>query len=120
MKIIQVEFEHLADHIGYQAKATVAVSGDDVEVIDLVAENWHGGEPSDFMLKVLEQKAEQLAWEQANPPKNRRTGCECPPYGEGTLAEMVHDDTCPIRLSRVEREAYNDLVRKEDRQRRGN
>lgn len=114
MKIIQVEFEHLADHMGYQAKATVAVSGDDVEVIDLVAENWHGGEPSDFMLKVLEQKAEQLAWEQANPPKNWK-GCECAPSGEGTLAEVEHESLCPIKLSKAERESWIDQERKERR-----
>lgn len=74
-------------------------------------------EVSDKTWDIICAKAEELAWERDQvKPKNKRTGCDCPPYGEGTLAEIIHEDTCPIKLSRDEREAFNDLLRKEKRE----
>lgn len=113
-KILEFEFEHLSDHLGYHASAKVEVDGEDVRCIDLIAENWHGGEPSDHMYKVLEQKAEQLAWERENPPRSRRYGCDCLPR-VNPLDQAIHDDTCPLRLQGAERQAYLDLVHKEER-----
>lgn len=114
-KRVPVEFQHTTDITTYHCKGVVEVCGEDVKCAELFAENDHGDEPTEHMWTVLEQKAETIAWDKENQPRNRRSGCECPPRGAGTLAEIEHERDCPLRLRGEEREAFLDLIRKESR-----
>lgn len=72
-------------------------------------------EVSDAWYRSIKEKAEELAWLRDNPPANKRTGCDCLPTTAPRSDLAAHERDCPLRLRGEEREAFNDLVRKEAR-----
>jgi hypothetical protein len=71
-------------------------------------------EVNDHLYRCICEKAEELVSEREQQLRNA-AGCECPPVGDGTLAQMIHEDTCPIRLSKAERKIYEEQRWKDTR-----
>jgi len=67
MKRVVVEFSHLSDVCEYSVCAVVEVKGDEAKIVDMMAEDWHGGEPSTKMMAILEEKTKELAVAQTQP-----------------------------------------------------
>jgi len=114
--VVAISFTHFDDTTEYHAQAEVRVSGEDLRCIDLFAESWHGTEPSEHIYKVLEQKAEQIVWEQINGAANKRYGCECIPLAHSTtIAPNEHQPDCPITIQQNAREAYREQTHEDRR-----
>lgn len=110
-KTVEVAFEYSDDVHTWHVIAQVETNGDDYKCIMIDGAD----EASDHVHACIEQKAEEKAWEQENKPRNWK-GCNCVPSGSGTLAEVEHEQLCPLKLQGEEREAFNDLLRKEKRE----
>lgn len=109
LRIIEVAFEYSDDVHTWDVVAQVETDGEDSYTMIMVDGI---DDASDHVYDCVKQKAEDKAWQLDQKPKNRRTGCDCFPK-VSPLAQALHDDTCPRRLQGEEREAFNDLLRKE-------
>lgn len=111
IETLSICFQYESENFLYDLEAQVEKDGPE----SYTCVNIVGAEDvADPLWRIMAEKAEELAWQRDNAPKNK-AGCECPPHGEGTLAEMIHDDTCPIKLSKDEREAWREQERSDAR-----
>lgn len=108
---LTVCFEYSDDHRVYDVEAEV--EKDAPGSYTCVNLN-NVGDVSDHLWRCIAEKAEEICWERENPPKNRRSGCDCLPTVD-PLQNALHDDTCPLRLSKAEREVMREQERKEAR-----
>lgn len=111
IKTHNIAFQYESENFLYDLEAQVEQDGDDsYSCVNIVGAEDVGDE----LWRCMASKAEDLAWERDNQPRNTHTGCDCLPK-VNPLDQAIHDDTCPLRLRGEEREAFEDLVRKESR-----
>lgn len=117
-RTVEFSFES-DDYSNFCITAEVEISGEGARrsytCVNHDADGRDGGELSDSMWRRIAEKAEEIVCDREERPRNKR-GCNCPPQGEGTLAEIEHERDCPLKLRGEEREAFDDLVRKEKRE----
>lgn len=103
-RLIEVSFSY-DNGFGLEWHVTAQVETDGCDHYEMILASGPGvDDVSEETYRCIKEKAEELAWQRENQPRNAK-GCDCLPK-VNPLDQAIHDDTCPLRLRGEEREAY--------------